>query len=127
MREALALNPNHPNFINNLGTCFYKLHKYSVAKKYYEKGLEIDNNHLHILNNLGNLKRETNKIKEDIPINDFRSECRAFAKKWIDIQKKQFMRLGLLGNWDNPYTTMEFSSEASIVEEFHKFLMNGDL
>ena len=37
MREALALNPNHPNFLNNIGTCFYKLHKYSVAKKYYEK------------------------------------------------------------------------------------------
>ena len=61
MREALALNPNHPNFLNNIGTCFYKLHKYSIAKKYYEKGLEIDNNHLHILNNLGNLKRDTNK------------------------------------------------------------------
>ena len=37
------------------------------------------------------------------------------------------MRLGVLGNWNNPYTTMEFSSEAAIVEEFHKFLMNGDL
>ena len=37
MKEALALNPNHPNFLNNIGTCFYKLHKYSVAKKYYEK------------------------------------------------------------------------------------------
>ena len=57
MREALALNPNHPNFLNNIGTCFYMLHKYSEAEKYFKKGLEIDNQHLHILNNLGNIKR----------------------------------------------------------------------
>ena len=66
MNEALALNPNHPNFLNNMGTCLYMLHKYSEAEKYYKKGLEIDNKHLHILNNLGNLKRETYKIEESI-------------------------------------------------------------
>ena len=66
MKEALDLNPNHPNFLNNIGTCFYMLHKYSEAEKYFKKGLEIDNNHLHILNNLGNLKRETYKIDESI-------------------------------------------------------------
>ncbi len=77
MKEALTLNPNHPNFLNNMGTCFYKLHKYSVAKKYFEKGLKIDNRHLHILNNLGNLKRETYKIEESIE----------FYKKVLSIQK----------------------------------------
>ncbi len=66
MKEALALNPNHPNFLNNMGTCYYKIHKYSEAEKYFQKGLEIDKNHLHILNNLGNLKRETYKIEESI-------------------------------------------------------------
>ena len=66
MKEALDLNPNHPNFLNNIGTCFYMLHKYSEAEKYFKKGLEIDNKHLHILNNLGNLKRETYKIEESI-------------------------------------------------------------
>ena len=66
MKEALALNPNHPNFLNNMGTCLYMLHKYSEAEKYYKKGLAIDNKHLHILNNLGNLKRETYKIEESI-------------------------------------------------------------
>ena len=66
MREALDLNPNHPNFLNNIGSSFYMLHKYSEAEKYFKKGLEIDNKHLHILNNLGNLKRETNKIEESI-------------------------------------------------------------
>ena len=66
MKEALVLNPNNPNFLNNMGTCYYMLHKYSEAEKYYQKGLEIDNKHLHILNNLGNLKRETYKIAESI-------------------------------------------------------------
>ena len=66
MKEALALNPNNPNFLNNMGTCYYMLHKYSEAEKYFKKGLEIDNKHLHILNNLGNLKRETYKISESI-------------------------------------------------------------
>ncbi len=66
MKDALALNPNHPNFLNNMGTCFYLLHKYSEAEKYFKKGLEIDSKHLHILNNLGNLKRETYKIEESI-------------------------------------------------------------
>ena len=66
MKEALALNPNHPNFLNNMGTCLFMLHKYSEAEKYYKKGLAIDNKHLHILNNLGNLKRETYKIEESI-------------------------------------------------------------
>jgi len=77
MKEALTLNPNHPNFLNNIGTCFYKLHKYSLANKYFEKGLEIDSHHLHILNNLGNLKRETNKIEESIE----------YYKKVLSIQK----------------------------------------
>ena len=77
MREALSLNPDHPNFLNNIGTCFYKLHKYSVAEKYFKRGLEIDKRHLHILNNLGNLKRDTFKVEESIN----------FYKKVLDIQK----------------------------------------
>ena len=66
MNEALIFSPNHPDFLNNLGLCFYMLHKYSEAEKYFKKGLEINNKHLHIINNLGNLKRETNKIEESI-------------------------------------------------------------
>ncbi len=66
MNEALKLNPNNPNFLNNLGTCFFMLHKFSEAEKYFKKGLKIDSKHLHILNNLGNLKRETNKTEDSI-------------------------------------------------------------
>ena len=66
MNKALTFNPNHPDFLNNLGLCFYMLHKFSEAEKYFKKGLEVNNKHLHILNNLGNLKRETFKIEESI-------------------------------------------------------------
>jgi isoleucyl-tRNA synthetase len=50
-----------------------------------------------------------------------------FCKKMDKYSERTVYEIRGLGNWDNPYTTMEFSSEAAIVEEFHKFLMNGDL
>ena len=71
--------------------------------------------------------RQKGKDKDDIPIIDFRQECRNFASDWVKIQKKEFKRLGVMGNWENPYLTMDFSAEAVIAEEFQKFLMNGAL
>ena len=56
---------------------------------------------------------------------DFRAECRAFAQKWVDTQAAEFQRLGVTGDWKNPYLTMTFGAEASIVREIHKFLQNG--
>ena len=69
--------------------------------------------------------RSEGKDKDDVPVVQFRQECRDFAQHWIDIQREEFKRLGVLGDWDNPYTTMSFDAEAQIVREFHKFLMNG--
>ena len=71
--------------------------------------------------------RKKGKNKDDIPINEFRQECRDFAAEWIDVQREEFKRLGILGDWDNPYTTMTFAAEAQIVRELGKFLMNGSL
>ena len=117
MREALALNPNHPNFLNNIGTCFYKLHKYSVAKKYYEKGLEIDNNHLHILNNLGNLKRETNKIEESI----------GYYKKVLSIQKDAVPALfNLVGIYRITNQKEESKKYCKKILELNKKLTDAD-
>jgi len=65
--------------------------------------------------------------KDAVPIAAFRQECRAFAEHWIEIQKAEFRRLGVEGDWDNPYTTMAFAAEAQIVREIGKFLMNGGL
>ena len=67
------------------------------------------------------------KSKDSVPIAQFRKECREFAAHWIEVQKREFKRLGVVGDWDNPYTTMAFSAEAQIVREIGKFLMNGGL
>jgi len=65
--------------------------------------------------------------KDDVDPIEFRTECRAFAAKWVDVQREEFKRLGISGDWDKPYLTMDFGSEAQIVRELQKFLMNGDL
>ena len=62
-----------------------------------------------------------------MPVVEFRQECRKFAEGWIDIQREEFKRLGVTGNWDDPYLTMDYHAEAVIAEEFMKFLMNGTL
>ena len=71
--------------------------------------------------------RKKKKDKDQVPIIEFRRECREFAEHWIDIQREEFKRLGVIGDWDNPYTTMSFSAEAQIVRELGKFLMDGSL
>ncbi|MFY1705959.1 isoleucine--tRNA ligase [Tritonibacter scottomollicae] len=71
--------------------------------------------------------RKKGKNKDAVPVIEFRQECRKFAEGWIDIQREEFKRLGITGNWPNPYITMDFHAEAVIAEEFMKFLMNGTL
>ncbi|MFC3674218.1 isoleucine--tRNA ligase [Ferrovibrio xuzhouensis] len=71
--------------------------------------------------------RAAGKNKDDVPIDEFRKECRDFAEHWIGIQREEFKRLGVVGDWKNPYTTMSFAAEAQIVREIQKFLMNGGL
>ncbi len=71
--------------------------------------------------------RKKGKDKDDIPVVEFRQECRDFASHWLDVQSKEFQRLGVLGDWSNPYTTMTFSAEAKIAEELGKILMDGSL
>ncbi len=71
--------------------------------------------------------RARGQNKDDVPIVEFRRECRAFADKWIDIQREEFRRLGVTGLWDRPYTTMAFAAEAQIAREIGKFLLNGSL
>ena len=71
--------------------------------------------------------RAKKEDKDEVPIAEFRQECREFAEKWIDVQREEFKRLGIIGDWENPYTTMNFAAEAQIVEELGKFLLNGSL
>jgi isoleucyl-tRNA synthetase len=71
--------------------------------------------------------RANNRSKDSVPIDQFRRECRDFAAHWIEVQKLDFKRLGVVGDWDNPYTTMAYSAEAQIVREIGKFLVSGAL
>ncbi len=71
--------------------------------------------------------RKKGRDKDQVPVNEFRQECRDFAAGWIDVQRSEFKRLGVTGNWADPYMTMDFHAERVIAEEFQKFLMNGTL
>ena len=65
--------------------------------------------------------------KDEVPVKEFRAECRAYAQHWVDVQREQLKRLGIGGQWDKPYLTMDFGSEATIVAELMKFAESGQL
>ena len=71
--------------------------------------------------------KKRKKNKDEVPTKEFRKECRDFAEKWIGIHKKEFKRLGVIGDWENYYSTMSFDAEAQIVRELGKFLLEGSL
>ncbi len=71
--------------------------------------------------------RKAGQDKDQVPLIEFRQECRDFANHWLNIQRDEFKRLGVTGEWDNPYVTMSPASEAIIVGEIQKFVMNGAL
>ncbi len=80
-------------------------------------GLPIE---LMVDKKLGSKKRDMNK-------SDIRRECRTYAEKWLDIQSEEFQRLGVLGEWDRPYLTMNYHYEATIARELARFAERGAL
>ncbi|MCA3322870.1 MAG: isoleucine--tRNA ligase [Roseomonas sp.] len=71
--------------------------------------------------------RNKGRDKDAVPVLDFRAECRAYAEHWLEVQREEFIRLGVAGDWADRYATMDFASEAAIAAEIGKFLMNGSL
>ncbi len=71
--------------------------------------------------------RSKGRRKDEVSKAEFRAACRDYAGKFIDLQTSQFKRLGVTGDWDNRYATMDYASEAAIVAEFHKFKNSGQL
>ena len=71
--------------------------------------------------------RAKGKRKEDVPVLELIAECRAFAHKWVDIQREEFKRLGVEGDWSHPYLTMAPAAEAAIARELMKFVATGQL
>jgi isoleucyl-tRNA synthetase len=71
--------------------------------------------------------KKKKKNKDEVPIKNFREECREFAKSWIEVHIKEFKRLGVVGDFENYYSTMSNEAEAQIVRELGKFLLDGSL
>ena len=69
--------------------------------------------------------RAKGKNKDEVPVIEFRKECRNFAEHWLSVQREEFKRLGITGDWDHPYSTMAFHAEAQIAREIMKFKDNG--
>ncbi|OYV83193.1 MAG: isoleucine--tRNA ligase, partial [Acidiphilium sp. 21-68-69] len=71
--------------------------------------------------------RKAGRNKDEVPVLEFRRECRDYAQHWLDVQAEEFKRLGVEGDWANRYATMDFASEAAIAAEIHKFAASGAL
>ncbi len=69
--------------------------------------------------------RAKGRNKDEVPVVEFRRECRAFAEHWLDIQREEFKRLGVAGDWAGRYATMDFAAESVIAAEIMKFAANG--
>ncbi|RST30308.1 isoleucine--tRNA ligase [Sphingomonas ginkgonis] len=71
--------------------------------------------------------RKQKKNKDEVDPAEFRAECRAYAQHWVDTQREQLKRLGINGDWDHPYLTMDYQAEATIVAELMKFAESGQV
>ncbi len=125
--------PPYANGNIHMGTALNKILKDIVTKFHQMNGKDSvyvpgwDCHGLPIEWKIEEQYKKDKKNKNDVPIVEFRKECRDFANKWIDVHKKQFQRLGVIGDWKNYYSTMSFKAEAQIVRELAKFLKEGSL
>ena len=120
--------PPYANGNTHLGTAFNKVLKDIILKSRRMDGFlapYVPGWDCHGLPIEHNVDKELGAKKEVISILGKRGACRKYAGKWIKTQKTQFRRLGVLGDWDEPYLTMNFGYEASIAREFNRFLMSG--
>jgi len=125
--------PPYANGHIHLGTAMNKIVKDIIVRSHQMTGLDAsylpgwDCHGLPIEWKVEEEFRSKGKTKDDVAPGDFRAACRAYAGKWVDVQKAEFRNLGIEGEWDNPYLTMKFESEASIVGEFLRMAMGGTL
>ncbi|MGH1456713.1 MAG: isoleucine--tRNA ligase [Alphaproteobacteria bacterium] len=125
--------PPYANGNIHMGHAVNKVLKDVVVKSYGMMGFDApyvpgwDCHGLPIEWKIEEKYRNAGKDKDDVPVLEFREECRVFAQEWVDIQIKQFQRLGVTGEWSNPYRTMTTRAEGLISREIHKFAMNGGL
>ena len=134
-REKFVLHdgPPYANGNIHIGTALNKVLKDVITRSMQMLGFDSnyvpgwDCHGLPIEWKIEEQYRAKGKNKNDVPINEFRQECREFAKHWIGVQSGEFRRLGVEGDFETPYTTMAFNSEALIAKELMKFATSGQL
>lgn len=125
--------PPYANGAIHIGHALNKILKDFVVRSRFALGFDVDFvpgwdcHGLPIEWKVEEQFRAAGRRKEEVSRAEFRSACRAYADGWIDAQRREFQRLGVLGRWNAPYLTMDFEAEAAIVREFHRFLMSGQL
>ena len=134
-KEKFVLHdgPPYANGNIHMGTALNKILKDIIVKFHQMDGKDSiyvpgwDCHGLPIEWKIEEQYKKNKKNKNEVPIVEFRKECRSFAEKWIEVHKVQFKRLGVIGDWENYYSTMSFDAEAQIVRELGKFLKEGSL
>ena len=134
-RKTFILHDGPPYANGNLhiGHALNKIHKDVINRAQQMSGRDADYipgwdcHGLPIEWKVEETYRKKNKDKDEVPILEFRKECRDYAQHWLDVQAEEFKRLGVAGDWANRYATMDFTSEAAIAGEIGKFLLNGAL
>jgi isoleucyl-tRNA synthetase len=131
-RETFILHdgPPYANGNIHMGTALNKILKDIIVRSKQMAGynaIYVPGWDCHGLPIEHNVDKEMGEKKKVLSQADFRRECRKYAEKYIDIQREEFKRLGVLGEWDNPYLTMTYRYEAIIATECLKFGLDGSL
>jgi isoleucyl-tRNA synthetase len=132
-RFILHDGPPYANGNIHIGTALNKILKDVVTRS--QQMLGFDSNYvpgwdchgLPIEWKIEEEYRARGRNKDAVSLVEFRRECRQFADHWINVQRAEFKRLGVTGDWDNPYSTMSYAAEAQIARELMAFAMNGTL
>ncbi|QND49666.1 isoleucine--tRNA ligase [Rhizobium lusitanum] len=134
-REKFVLHdgPPYANGNIHIGHALNKILKDVITRSFQMRGYDSnyvpgwDCHGLPIEWKIEEKYREKGKNKDEVPVNEFRQECRDFAAGWIKIQSEEFKRLGIVGDFDNPYLTMNFHAESRIAGELLKIAKTGQL
>ena len=132
-RFVLHDGPPYANGNVHIGTALNKILKDVVTKSHQMLGFDSnyvpgwDCHGLPIEWKIEEEYRAKGRDKDKVPVIEFRRECRAFAEHWIKVQRAEFERLGVVGDWDHYYSTMTYPAEAQIARELMKFAANGTL
>jgi isoleucyl-tRNA synthetase len=132
-KYVLHDGPPYANGNIHIGHALNKILKDVITRSFQMRGFDSnyvpgwDCHGLPIEWKIEEAYRAKGKNKDEVPINEFRKECRDFAQHWIDVQTGEFKRLGIEGDFEKPYTTMNFHSEARIAGELLKIAKSGQL